>query len=68
MLALTGKAVEGEVLTALEVIPSTHSQHNVWKKYKKEVSYQWSVYIYNLFNVLWPRYLTQLATYHPHLP
>ncbi|XP_073129269.1 187-kDa microtubule-associated protein AIR9 [Henckelia pumila] len=41
MLALTGKAVEGEVLTALEVIPSTDSQHNVWAKYKKEVRYQW---------------------------
>ncbi|KZV48806.1 hypothetical protein F511_09227 [Dorcoceras hygrometricum] len=41
MLALTGKAVEGEVLTAIEVIPSTDCQRNVWEKYKKEVRYQW---------------------------
>ena len=41
MLALTGKPVEGEVLTAIEVIPKTDSQQNVWQKYKKHVRYQW---------------------------
>ncbi|KAI3455940.1 hypothetical protein Pfo_012603 [Paulownia fortunei] len=41
MLALTGKAVEGEVLTALEVIPKSENQQLVWGKYKKEVRYQW---------------------------
>ncbi|CAA0823754.1 187-kDa microtubule-associated protein AIR9, partial [Striga hermonthica] len=41
MLALTGKAVEGEVLTAVEVIPKSEHQQLVWGKYKKEVSYQW---------------------------
>ncbi|KAK4440224.1 microtubule-associated protein AIR9 [Sesamum alatum] len=41
MLALTGKAVEGEVLTALEVIPKSENQQLVWGKYKKEVKYQW---------------------------
>ncbi|KAG8385218.1 hypothetical protein BUALT_Bualt03G0019300 [Buddleja alternifolia] len=41
MLALTGKAVEGVVLTALEVIPKSESQQHVWGKYKKEVKYQW---------------------------
>ncbi|KAH6830710.1 Outer arm dynein light chain 1 protein [Perilla frutescens var. hirtella] len=41
MLALTGKAVEGEILTALEVIPKEENQQFVWEKYKKEVRYQW---------------------------
>lgn len=41
MLALTGKAVEGDVLTAIEVIPKSESQQHVWNKYKKEVRYQW---------------------------
>lgn len=41
MLALTGKAVEGEVLTAIEVIPKSDPQQNVWQKYKKHVRYQW---------------------------
>ncbi|PWA81634.1 outer arm dynein light chain 1 protein [Artemisia annua] len=43
MLALTGKPVEGEVLTAIEVIPKTDAQQNVWQKYKKHVRYQWYV-------------------------
>ncbi|GJU67307.1 187-kDa microtubule-associated protein AIR9 isoform X1 [Tanacetum coccineum] len=43
MLALTGKPVEGEVLTAIEVIPQTDAQQNVWQKYKKHVRYQWYV-------------------------
>ncbi|KAL9147547.1 hypothetical protein ABFS82_13G180100 [Erythranthe guttata] len=41
MVALTGKAVEGEVLTALEVIPKSENQQLVWGKYKKVVRYQW---------------------------
>lgn len=40
-LALNGKAVEGEVLTALEVIPQSEIQRHVWNMYKKEVRYQW---------------------------
>ncbi|KAL8192254.1 hypothetical protein R6Q57_027921 [Mikania cordata] len=43
MLALTGKAVEGEVLTAIEVIPKSDAQQNVWQKYKKHVRYQWYI-------------------------
>ncbi|KAE8647759.1 187-kDa microtubule-associated protein AIR9 [Cucumis sativus] len=42
MLALTGKAIEGEVLTAVEVIPKCDHQQFVWNKYIKEVKYQWS--------------------------
>ncbi|XP_022146546.1 187-kDa microtubule-associated protein AIR9 [Momordica charantia] len=42
MLALTGKAIEGEVLTAVEVIPKSDHQQFVWNKYIKEVIYQWS--------------------------
>lgn len=41
VLALTGKAVEGQILTALEVIPKSENQQLVWGKYKKEVRYQW---------------------------
>lgn len=41
MLALTGKAVEGEVLTAIEVIPKSDAQQKVWQNYKKNVRYQW---------------------------
>lgn len=41
MLALTGKAVEGDVLTALEVIPMSEIQQHIWAKYKKDVRYQW---------------------------
>ncbi|MED6159882.1 187-kDa microtubule-associated protein air9 [Stylosanthes scabra] len=41
MLALTGKAIEGDVLTAVEVIPNSEAQQHVWSKYKKEIRYQW---------------------------
>ncbi|KAJ4976364.1 hypothetical protein NE237_001470 [Protea cynaroides] len=41
MLALTGKAAEGEILTAIEVIPKSDKQQLVWEKYKKDVKYQW---------------------------
>jgi len=41
MLALTGKAVEGDVLTAVEVIPNSETQRHVWSKYKKDIRYQW---------------------------
>nr|XP_043619051.1 187-kDa microtubule-associated protein AIR9 [Erigeron canadensis] len=41
MLAVTGKAIEREVLTVIEVIPESDAQQNVWQKYKKHVRYQW---------------------------
>ncbi|KAJ9163220.1 hypothetical protein P3X46_022912 [Hevea brasiliensis] len=41
MLALTGKGIEGDVLTAVEVIPKSAMQQLVWSKYKKDVKYQW---------------------------
>lgn len=41
MLALTGKAIEGETLTAVEVIPKSEAQQLAWNKYKKHVRYQW---------------------------
>ncbi|CAN1227773.1 187-kDa microtubule-associated protein AIR9 [Linum grandiflorum] len=41
MLALTGKAIEGDILTAVEVIPESLTQQCVWSKYKKNVKYQW---------------------------
>uniref|UniRef100_A0A803N0W9 Uncharacterized protein n=1 Tax=Chenopodium quinoa TaxID=63459 RepID=A0A803N0W9_CHEQI len=41
MVALTGKAMEGELLTSVEVIPNSESQQIVWSKYKKDVKYQW---------------------------
>lgn len=41
MLALTGKAIEGDVLTVVEVIPESENQQLVWNKYKKDVRYQW---------------------------
>ncbi|KAM6551906.1 hypothetical protein CsatB_001714 [Cannabis sativa] len=40
-LVLTGKAIEGDVLTAVEVIPKSDTQQHVWSKYKKDVRYQW---------------------------
>ncbi|KAL9252679.1 187-kDa microtubule-associated protein AIR9-like protein [Drosera capensis] len=42
-VALTGKAIEGNVLKAVEVIPSSERQQHVWNKYKKEVRYRWYV-------------------------
>lgn len=51
MLALTGKAVEGEVLTALEVIPKSEIQQLVWGNYKKEVRYQWYIPRSNLLDM-----------------
>lgn len=41
MLALTGKAIERDVLTAVEVIPESEMQKHVWSKYKNDVKYQW---------------------------
>ncbi|XP_010923670.1 187-kDa microtubule-associated protein AIR9 isoform X1 [Elaeis guineensis] len=41
MLSLKGKEVEGEVLTAVEVIPKSVIQQHIWDKYKKEIKYQW---------------------------
>ncbi|KAJ1437037.1 Leucine-rich repeat [Sesbania bispinosa] len=39
-IVLPGKAVEGDILTAVEVIPNTESQQHVWSKYKKDIRYQ----------------------------
>ncbi|XP_004488268.1 187-kDa microtubule-associated protein AIR9 isoform X2 [Cicer arietinum] len=41
MLALTGKPVESDILTAVEVIPKSEMQQHVWSKYKKDIRYQW---------------------------
>ncbi|KAL3696460.1 hypothetical protein R1sor_010536 [Riccia sorocarpa] len=41
-LVISGKAVEGEILTALEVIPKGDSQQRSWDKFKKEIKYSWS--------------------------
>lgn len=41
MLAFTGMAIEGNVLTAVEVIPKSDTQKHVWGKYKRSVRYQW---------------------------
>lgn len=41
MLALTGKAIERDVLTAVEVIPENETQQHLWSTYKKDVKYQW---------------------------
>lgn len=48
MLALTGKAIEGDILTVVEVIPESENQQLVWNKYKKDVRYQWYVVIFQL--------------------
>ncbi|XP_043806182.1 187-kDa microtubule-associated protein AIR9 isoform X3 [Manihot esculenta] len=41
ILSLNGKAIEGGVLTAVEVIPKSAIQQSVWRKYKKDIKYQW---------------------------
>jgi hypothetical protein len=41
ILALSGKAIEGDILTAVEVIPKSASQNHVWSNYKKDIRYQW---------------------------
>ncbi|WZZ39817.1 hypothetical protein YC2023_036076 [Brassica napus] len=41
MLAFSGKAVQGDVLTAVQVIPKTEIQQLVWSKYKGAIEYQW---------------------------
>ncbi|KAJ3670004.1 hypothetical protein LUZ60_010328 [Juncus effusus] len=40
-LTLKGKEIEGDTLTAVETVPNTETQRNVWDKYKKEILYQW---------------------------
>ncbi|PHT55649.1 hypothetical protein CQW23_04135 [Capsicum baccatum] len=42
-LALTGKAVERDILTAVEVIPKSETQERVWTKYKKDIKYTWFI-------------------------
>ena len=42
--------MEGDVLTASEVIPNCERQKHVWEHFKKEVKYQWLLFeILNLF-------------------
>lgn len=50
MLAFTGKAVQGDVLTAVQVIPKTEIQQLVWSKYKGETQYQWYIASHLTFN------------------
>eukprot|EP00249_Psilotum_nudum_P024971 c29337_g1_i1 orf=404-6085(-) len=40
-LILNGKAIEGEMLTALEVLPTSDEHLRVWEKFKRDVKYQW---------------------------
>jgi hypothetical protein len=40
-LVVSGKPVEGETLTALEVIPKGDSQQLSWDRYKHDIKYQW---------------------------
>lgn len=40
-LVFSGKAIEGERITAVEVIPESEVQHRIWQKYKKDIKYQW---------------------------
>ncbi|CAK9872005.1 unnamed protein product [Sphagnum jensenii] len=41
-LVISGKVMEGETITAVEVIPNTASQQHSWEQYTKEIRYQWS--------------------------
>ncbi|KAJ8484462.1 hypothetical protein OPV22_016947 [Ensete ventricosum] len=36
-----GKEVEGELITAVELISKSDIQQHVWNKHKKEIKYQW---------------------------
>lgn len=51
MLALTGKAIERDVLTAIEVIPENETQQHLWSTYKKDVKYQW--YLFSLLSQIY---------------
>ncbi|KAK9155120.1 hypothetical protein Sjap_002600 [Stephania japonica] len=50
MVIFSGKAMEGEKLTAIEIIPNSDSQQHVWSNYKKEIKYQWSYSIEDMEN------------------
>ena len=58
-LFLIRKAVEGEILTAVEVIPKSESQQSIWEKYKKDVKYQW--YVIDILPLLLFRLLVFLS-------
>ena len=60
-LVLNGKFVEGDVLTASEVIPNCERQKHVWEHFKKEVKYQWL-----LFEILNP-FLFPLGYMRAHI-
>lgn len=51
-LSLKGKAIEGDMLTAVEVVPDNESQRNVWDKYKREITYQWYVQVMYMTAIL----------------
>jgi hypothetical protein len=40
-LVFNGKFVEGDFLTASEVMPNRKRQQHVWEHFKKETRYQW---------------------------
>lgn len=62
MIALTGKAVEGDILTAVEVIPNSEIQQHVWSKYKKDIRYQWYGIILYIFAACY--YLMHTFPFH----
>lgn len=45
-VALTGKAVEGDILTAVEIIPKSEIQERVWAKYRKDIKYTWYFFVF----------------------
>ncbi|GAQ78250.1 AIR9 protein [Klebsormidium nitens] len=41
-LTISGKVAEGQMLTALEDLPGGDKQQDLWRRFKKEIKYQWS--------------------------
>lgn len=62
MLALTGKAIEGDVLTVVEVIPESLTQQLVWHKYKQNVRYQWYGVIFEYSDMIALKFLCGTIT------
>lgn len=50
-LSLKGKAIEGDMLTAVEITPDNELQRNVWSKYKREITYQWYVQVMHMIAI-----------------
>jgi hypothetical protein len=40
-LTISGKVAEGQILTALEDLPGGEKQQDMWRRFKKEIKYQW---------------------------